>query len=72
MKLLIALLVITCCGCVMQGPAPSIDLNRISYYKDPTTGLCYASMSSYSYGSFVMSLTCVPCDSLKKVKVETP
>jgi hypothetical protein len=35
---------------------------RISYFKDPHTNLCFAKISSWTYGRFyVVSFTCVPC-----------
>jgi hypothetical protein len=40
----------------------------VMYFKDTITNLCYASIASKTYGGMdVVSITCVPCDSLKKV-----
>lgn len=45
--------------------------SNMSYFKDEKTGLCYAAINSRStHGGSYTSITCVPCDSLKKVKVE--
>ena len=45
-------------------------LNTMYYYKDNQTGLCFAAvMSRNAYGD-VTSITCVPCDSLKKIGIK--
>lgn len=42
------------------------DPKDITYFKDDRTKLCFASLSSYSYGmNQVASISCVPCDSVK-------
>ncbi len=44
--------------------------NKITYFKDARTGLCFAALNSTTYGgSDVTSITCVPCEALKNVKV---
>lgn len=44
-----------------------LKVGRIQYFKDLVTGLCYAEVyrDNNSY-----SLTCVPCDSIKKIEEE--
>jgi len=42
-------------------------VSSISYFRDSTTGLCFAAVNSVSYPG-ITSITCVPCDSLKKLK----
>lgn len=45
--------------------------NNMTYFKDDSTGLCFASVNSIStQGGSYTSITCVPCDSLKNVTVE--
>ena len=50
----------------------SDKVDTLSYFIDAKTGICFAkqfSITSYDYG--VTSITCVPCDSLKNVYVDT-
>lgn len=44
---------------------------QISYFKDPYTNLCFATLSSTTYYSYiVVSFTCVPCteEVLRQIK----
>ena len=44
--------------------------NKIVYFKDARTGLCFATLNSKTYGgSQVTSITCVPCEALNNVQV---
>lgn len=45
---------------------------NIVYFKDPNTGLCFAAVNSTNTKSLSnnSSITCVPCDSLKRVEVK--
>ncbi len=44
--------------------------NKIVYFKDARTGLCFATLNSKTYGgSQVTSITCVPCEALSNVQV---
>jgi len=43
-----------------------IKAGRIYYFKDLVTGLCYAEINQQ--GSNAYSFTCVPCDSIAKIK----
>jgi hypothetical protein len=75
MKKLFVLLVfitITFVSCQMNGTSDNQDVkNSISYFKDERTGLCFASINSSTYTGYkVTSITCVPCDSLKKVGIK--
>jgi hypothetical protein len=39
---------------------------NISYFIDNRTGLCFGALSSRTHGGWsVVSITCVPCDSVK-------
>lgn len=71
MKLLLLLLVL-CAGCFELGclpphNEPSVKLNDrdFQYYKDASTGLCFA---VYAINSANPAFVCVPCDSLKRIK----
>jgi hypothetical protein len=45
---------------------------KISYIRDARTGLCFATSGSFSEGGYtVVSISCVPCDSLNRVSVTT-
>ena len=47
---------------------PKAESNGITYFVDTTTGICFGKIKSYTYNSYqVASITCVPCDSLKKI-----
>ena len=49
-----------------------IDADDLQYFKDDRTGLCFAAVASrksLSADATGLGLTCVPCDSLKNVKV---
>ena len=64
MKYLLFLVLL--CSCQMSSSTNYKKLS-ITYFKDVNTGLCFASVNSYSYmGYQIVSLTCVPCDSLKR------
>lgn len=50
----------------------SFETEDIIYFKDLRTGLCFGVAASRVYGatsSTGMGMTCVPCESLKNVKV---
>lgn len=45
--------------------------DNLTYFKDEKTGLCFAAINSQTYGfNTVTSITCVPCDSLKKIGIK--
>ncbi len=47
-----------------------VSANGITYYKDSVTGLCFGKIENSTYYSFIVtSITCVPCDSLKKIGI---
>ena len=51
---------------------PSGFDNKFTYFKDKKTGLCFGAITNQHGGSIVetsTSITCVPCDSLKKIGV---
>ncbi len=43
---------------------------NLTYFKDNTTGLCYASVNSTVESRDISSITCVPCDSLIKIGIK--
>lgn len=69
MKRLLLLLVL-CAGCGLSWEDDKSDpyydnvIAGFKYSKDPTTGICYAIYGKDNY----LSMTCVPCDSLKRIK----
>lgn len=72
-KILIALvlgiILISCQGTSASNNEKIVD--RITYFKDPKTGLCFAAINSDTYGfNKVTSITYVPCDSLKKLGIK--
>lgn len=51
----------------------NIDADDIQYVKDDRTGLCFAIVASrkaMSTDATGLGMACVPCDSLKNVKVK--
>jgi hypothetical protein len=66
-------LVLLLVSCQMSSKPNVAKVGRnLTYFKDAKTGICFAAVNSYSNssGNKYTSITCVPCDSLKKVKVE--
>jgi hypothetical protein len=59
-------------SCQWTGKPNTHKLERnIEYFKDKRTGLCFASINSMTADGYtITSITCVPCDSLKNVKVK--
>ena len=51
-------------------PSGETVTNKIEYFKDSRTGLCFAMYSNMVYGGFATSITCVPCDSLIKIGIK--
>lgn len=46
-------------------------ISGIKYIKDDRTGLCFAILTSVSANTYIIiSITCVPCDSLKKLGIK--
>ena len=43
---------------------------NLTYFKDNTTGLCFASVNSTVESRDISSITCVPCDSLIKIGIK--
>lgn len=47
---------------------PYAVTNKITYMKDTASGLCFATLISFTYGYRpVTSIACVPCDSINKL-----
>lgn len=53
-------------------PEPDSIKENIVYFKDERSGLCFAAINSTNTQSLSnsSSITCVPCDSLKRVDVK--
>ena len=67
-------LILIACLNSQQTTTENLDVkfnNILTYFKDERTGLCFATTSSYTTYGTVVSITCVPCDSLKKIKIGT-
>ena len=45
-------------------------LTTMFYFRDSKTGLCYAAVTNYNQDGNVTCITCVPCDSLKKIGIK--
>lgn len=64
---LVVLTFLCFCGCGKPNRTTNINTindvkHQISYFKDPYTKLCFATLSSTTYYSYtVVSFTCVPC-----------
>lgn len=71
-KLILFFAVIMLASCQINDTTDNSKIiENITYFKDERTKLCFASVNSYSYGSRVItSITCVPCDSLKKIGIK--
>ncbi len=50
----------------IYGETAARDIQKVVYIKDNRTGLCFGEIEPNSNSE---SITCVPCDSLKKVTV---
>ena len=67
-------------GCTQKGyeAKPYVEkhqgdkVDTITYLMDPKTGLCFAKQISLGSCQYVTtSITCVPCDSLRKIHLDT-
>ena len=71
MKKLITFILISV---VVSGCGPSYNEQKIvnakiRYFQDPQTNICFAEIESHTaYDYNVISIACVPCDSLKNLK----
>lgn len=70
-KLILVCALLMLVSCQMNESTDNAQVqNYLTYFKDPRTGLCFASINSSTYGgNRVTSITCVPCDSLKKIGI---
>ena len=49
-----------------QGMVSSYSMSNLEYWMDDATGICYAVISSQSYGSnYIVSFTVVPLDKIQ-------
>lgn len=69
-QLLLLLGLLLASGCDMPRSAKDQNtsdiLHSMRYFKDPKTGLCFASVQSYVYGYYSTSITCVPCEKINQ------
>ena len=77
MKKLILLFVFMTIGlssCRTEAEQKEKTINKIVettfYYRDSQTGLCFAGVYSRNAYGDIVSITCVPCDSLKKIGIK--
>ncbi len=73
-KLIFSLTVLSLSACTMSQKTNDDDsqsvTSNITFSKHMKTGLCFGMVTFTKSGGFnSVSVTCVPCDSLKKVKV---
>ncbi len=81
-KVLLALLCIgifSLCSCNIPSQETKEEENfsfsrsaveKMEYFKDSRTNLCFAAFATgVGLGSQIITITCVPCDSLKNVEV---
>lgn len=62
--LMLGAFLLTSCDSSVQDSQSATD--RLTYFKDARTGLCFGQVISTGYGGFTStSITCVPCDSVK-------
>jgi hypothetical protein len=55
-------------ACQETMPSQPIEQADIRYIKDSRTGLCFATLASYSYGAYhIVSIASVPCEAAEKV-----
>lgn len=68
-KMLLVVILITLFSCQNNSKTDVLKLkNGITYFKDDETNLCFATINSSTYGGYeIVSITCVPCDSIKKL-----
>ena len=55
-------------SCQTNTPTNVVNvIDYITYFKDPKTGICFASINSNSYaGQQVVSITTVPCEKVSQ------
>ncbi len=64
----VILLILLSCKNNVGEEMPKVESGGITFFKHLPTGLCFGKIySSTSDGHEVVSITCVPCDSLKKI-----
>lgn len=67
------LLAVVLSSCQFNDKADTDEIkDNIVYFRDSNTGLCFAAINSINTKSLSSSssITCVPCDSLKRIKVK--
>ena len=70
-KLLFIAPVIFIMSCQISSKTDVESLKKnLTYFKDNTTGLCFASVNSTVESRDISSITCVPCDSLIKIGIK--
>lgn len=68
MKYFFILLAFLLSSCQQTLPTDTGNISdQLTYFKDARTGLCFAAINSVNYGGYsTTSITCVPCDSLRR------
>lgn len=71
--ILFSLFLLLIVGCKLEGDGTAL-LNsdeeirdRVTYFMDSRTGLCFAQVDFLIRGDRGVSITCVPCDSIKRL-----
>lgn len=66
-KILIVILSIIIISCKPAAPNQEFAEEKITYFADERTGLCFAMIASYTHNAqYVYSITEVPCDKVDK------
>jgi hypothetical protein len=71
-KIITILILVALTGCQMSSTTDNTSVtNDLTYFKDPKTGLCFASIGSIEgNGRIIVSIACVPCDSVDSLNGE--
>jgi len=70
-KIILILLSITLISCNAEVSTSEEVKDRITYFKDDRTGLCFAQISSFTHsGFYTVSIATVPCDSVENFLIK--
>jgi len=68
---LIITALLSSCGYLSYDVQKDIEKMEVCYVRDTRTGLCFAATGSLSSDGYtIISITCVPCDSLRQIPVQ--
>lgn len=66
-KLLLIFMLATTLACqVNSGGNVTETVSNLRYFRDPNTNLCFAQVANVNGYGNVVSIACVPCDSIPK------